>query len=81
MSKLTEYIPFLCMVAPSATGRVQLNLNRIIESVVIAVVIAGVLGWAVKPELNNIRESLSKVEQRVDKIYNDIYAPILGENH
>ena len=81
MSKLTEHIPFLCMVAPTASDKIQLNLNRIIESVVIAVVIAGVLGWAFKPELNHIKEDIAELKGQVGKIYNDIYAPILKDDH
>ncbi len=77
MSKIVDHLPFLCTVA-ATNGRIKLNLDKIIESVIIAVVIAGILGWAFKPELAHIKEDVAELKQQVGKIYEDIYKPIIN---
>lgn len=76
MDRIADHIPFLCS-AVATEGKVKIDLNRIVESIVIAVILGLVLGWAFKPELANIKENVSKLEMKIDKIYNDIYTPTI----
>jgi hypothetical protein len=77
MDKLTEHIPFLCAVGTarsSSEGKVRLDLGRILESAIIGIVLAIVLGWAFKPVIASIQEDIAELKQQVGKIYDDVYS-------
>lgn len=73
-AKCTDHFPHLfCLV--SAGGKLRLNLDRIAEAVIIAVIIGLLTTWALRP----IFDKVERIEQRLDKIYEDIYSPIIPE--
>ena len=70
IDRILDYIPFLAM---TQTGKgPHLNFSRIIEAVVIAI-IAGTLSAYIT--VQKIELKLSYIEQKVDKIYSDVYKP------
>lgn len=68
-AKCTDHFPYLFCLA--AGGKLKLNLDRIAEAVIIAVIIGTITTWALRPILLKV----DRIEERVDKIYEDIYAP------
>ncbi len=75
--KFSEYIPHLFFLT-AANGQMKLNINRIVEAVIIALLVSAVVGWKVKPELLHIKEKITHLETQVDKIYSDIYHPAIS---
>ncbi|MCK5132411.1 MAG: hypothetical protein KAR40_09715 [Candidatus Sabulitectum sp.] len=76
-------LPFMATVG----GKPKLNTARILE-IVIAGAIGGifigyVLAKELKIEVTNLKNSVERVEQRVDKIYADVYKPHIegGTDH
>lgn len=76
-AKCTDHFPYLFCLA--SAGKLKLNLDRIAEAVIIAVIIGALVGWNIRPVLENLLDKITKVEERVDKIYEDIYAPSIPE--
>ena len=70
MDRIIEYIPFLAMTQTG--GRPQLNFSRIVEAVIIAIVAGGLSAYIT---VQKIELKLTYLEQKVDKIYTDVYAP------
>lgn len=66
-AKWYDYLPHLFFLT-AASGKVRLNIDRIIEAIVIGVILAAILGWAVNPRLE-------RVEDMVSKMYDDLYQP------
>lgn len=72
VGKWYDYVPHLfCLTA--STGKIKLNIERIVEAVIIAIILGFFFDKAIEP----IKDSVIKLEQKVDKIYEDIYAPTL----
>lgn len=67
--KAYECIPFFLLAKNG--GKVELNLSRVLEAVIIAVITAAIIGWTVKGDIQ-------RIEAKVDKIYSDIYSPTIG---
>lgn len=70
IDRLIDYIPFLAMTHTG--GRPQLNFSRIIEAVLIAIVAGGLSAYIT---VQKIELKLVYLEQKVDRIYSDVYAP------
>lgn len=70
--KALDCIPFFMMVRSGGPNKIELNLNRIIEAILIAVITASIIGWTV-------RGDIQRIEGKVDKIYSDIYSPSIPE--
>ena len=70
--KWYDSVPHLFLLTASS-GKVKLNIERIVEAVIIAVILGFFFDKAIKP----IQDSVVKLEQKVDKIYEDIYTPTL----
>ena len=70
IDRFMEYIPFLAMTQTG--GRPHLNFSRIIEAVIIAIVAGGLSAYIT---VQKIELKLTYLEQKVDKIYTDVYAP------
>ena len=70
IDRFIDYIPFLAMTRPE--GRPQLNFSRIVEAVIIAIVAGGLSAYIT---VQKIELKLTYLEQKVDKIYADVYAP------
>ena len=70
IDRIMEYIPFLAMTQPG--GRLRLNFSRIVEAVIIAIVAGGLSAYIT---VQKIELKLTYLEQKVDKIYTDVYAP------
>ena len=68
--KCTDHLPHLFCLA-SAGGKLKLNLDRIAEAIIIALIVGALTGYALRPILAKVE----RIEQRVDKIYEDIYKP------
>jgi len=68
IDRILEYIPFFAMT----TGRPHLNFSRIVEAVIIAIVAGGLSAYIT---VQKIELKLTYLEQKVDKIYTDVYAP------
>lgn len=77
VDKIVDHIPFLCSVA-ATDGKVKLDLGRILESAIIGIVLAMVLGWAFKPVIASIQEDIAELKQQVGKIVDDVYEPSIG---
>lgn len=84
-AKCTDHFPYLFCLA-TAGGKLKLDLNKIAEAVIIAVIVGAIVGWSIRPVLDNlldkiinVEDKITHVEQRVDKIYEDIYAPSIPE--
>lgn len=69
--KIYEYIPFILMAKNKEDGSIPLNIARIIEAVIIAVITGAIIGWSVNGRLD-------RLEAMVAKIYSDIYRPSIG---
>lgn len=72
--KALNCIPFILMVKNGGPNKIELNLNRIIEAVIIAAITAAVIGYTV-------RDDIQRIEAKVDKIYTDIYMPTMPSSH
>ena len=70
IDRFIDYIPFLAMTRPE--GGPQLNFSRIVEAVIIAIVAGGLSAYIT---VQKIELKLTYLEQKVDKIYTDVYAP------
>lgn len=67
---LTASMPFIM----SLEGKLKLNMARIMETIIFAVV-GGLLSSYVTVKVMEVR--LDQLEKKVDKIYTDIYKPML----
>lgn len=72
--KIFDCLPFFLLTAKNG-GKIELNLNRIIEAVLIAVITAGIIGWTMKGDIENLKSDITEVKAQVSKIYSDIYKP------
>ena len=70
IDRFIDYIPFLAMTQPG--GRLRLNVSRIVEAVIIAIVAGGLSAYIT---VQKIELKLTYLEQKVDKIHTDVYAP------
>jgi len=70
IDRFIDYIPFLAMTQPRE--RPHLNFSRIVEAVIIAIVAGGLSAYIT---VQKIELKLTYLEQKVDKIYTDVYAP------
>lgn len=68
--RLLEYIPFITMTMGGKNP--HLNFSRIVEAVIIAIVAGGLSAYIT---VQKIDLKLSYLEQKVDKIYSDVYKP------
>lgn len=68
MDRLYEFIPFFLLAKNGGGGKVELNLSRILEAVIIAVITAAIIGWTMNGRIE-------RIEKMLDKIYSDIYKP------
>lgn len=66
--RIIDSVPFLAM----STGKAHLNVGRIIEAVLIAVIAGGLSAYIT---VQKIELKLQYLEQKVDKMYADVYAP------
>ena len=71
MEKLLSFIPFLI----TKENKTNFNYLRLLEAAIIAVV-AGILSGYTTVAKLEVR--LNKIESQVEKIYTDIYKPIIG---
>lgn len=69
-AKCMDHIPHLFLLGATG-GKLKLNMDRIAEAVIIAVIVGVITGWALRPILIEVKY----LRERVDKIYEDIYAP------
>ena len=69
-----DFVPFL-LLSKNGVGKIELNLNRIIEAVLIAGLTGALVGWSVKGDIENVKKDVSEVKAQVSKIYSDIYRP------
>jgi hypothetical protein len=76
-AKCGDHFPYLFCIA--SAGKLKLDLNKIAEAVIIAVIVGAIVGWSIRPALDILLDKITHVEQRVDKIYEDIYAPSIPE--
>lgn len=67
-----SYMPFLLLV----DGKVRVNTARIIEAIIIAAVVGLMTGYVA---VGKMEIRLGSIEQKVDKIMEDIYKPIFKE--
>lgn len=72
--KASYCVPFF-LLAKNGGGKVELNLSRIIEAVIIALVTGMIVGWSVRADIANVKADISEVKAQVSKIYSDIYKP------
>lgn len=70
-----QYIPFFGMVLGGGKNGKQL-ITRLTEAVIIAVM-AGYISSYITLKVIEIR--MDSVEVKVDKIFNDIYKPVIGD--
>lgn len=68
IERIIDYIPFMAMT----TGRTHLNVSRIVEAVIIAIIAGGLSAYIT---VQKIETKLAYIEQKVDKIYSDVYMP------
>lgn len=73
--KTIDCIPFFLLAKDSGSMEMRLNLNRIIEAVLIAVITAAIIGWTVKSDIDNLKKDVTDVKAQVNQIYKDIYIP------
>jgi len=57
-------------------GKPRVNTTRIIEAIVIAAIVGAIASYTT---LNVISWRLDMLERKVDKIYQDIYKPFMGD--
>jgi len=74
--KTIDCIPFFLLAKDS--GKVELNLSRIIEAVIIAAITGMIVGWSVRGDMSNMKADIVEVKAQVSKIYSDIYRPSVG---
>ena len=67
VGKWHDYVPHVFFLTASS-GKIKLNVDRIIEAIVIGVILAAILGWAVNPRLE-------RLENMMSKMYDDLYQP------
>ena len=70
IDRFIDYIPFVAMTQRG--GSAHLNFSRIVEAVIIAIVAGGLSAYIT---VQKIELKLTYLEQKVDKIYTDVYAP------
>ena len=82
MIEYSKFLPFLCM---TGMGQPKWNVTRIIEAIIIAGLAAGASTWATQKvilvKVDNLQDTISKVEKQVDRIQRDLYRPIINERH
>lgn len=71
MESLKQFLPF-CLMLGLSSSKPTLNSARVIEAVIIAVV-AGILAGYVAVVKMEVR--MDVLEEKVDRIYADIYRP------
>jgi len=64
--------PFFLLI----DGKPKFNTTRIVEAIVIAAIVGGIASYTT---LNVISWRLETLERKVDKIYQDIYKPFMGD--
>lgn len=69
MQRFLEYMPFLMTIGGKNP---HLNFSRIVEAVIIAIVAGGLSAYIT---VQKIELKLSYLEQKVDKMYSDVYKP------
>lgn len=69
--RFLQYIPFLML---NFDGKIKVNTTRIMEAVIYAV-IGGLMSGYISVEI--MEAKLNALEIKVDKIYTDIYRPVL----
>lgn len=72
--KASFCIPFF-LLAKNGGDKVELNLSRIIEAVIIALITGMIVGWSVRGDIANVKADVAEVKAQVSKIYSDIYRP------
>ncbi len=67
-SRLLDYIPFVAMV----NGKITVNTARLVEAAIIAIVTGFLTSYIT---LAKMEIRVANIEKKIDKIYEDIYAP------
>lgn len=62
-------MPFIAL----STGKTHLNFSRIAEAIIIAVIAGGLSAYIT---VQKLEYKLSYLEQKVDKLYSDVYKPM-----
>ena len=62
----------------SVSSKTQVNVSRIIEAIIIAILAGSLSAYMT---LQNIELRMMMIEEKVDKIYTDIYKPHIGGNY
>ena len=69
VAQLSDILPFVCLVE----GKPKLNTSRITEMLIGAAIIGLVAGYIsareIKVEVENLKAQVSRVEARIDKLY------------
>lgn len=79
---LTKHIDLSCLpFMLSVNGKPVINKSRIFEAILIAAIVA-VLGSfitirVIEERISNMQSSLIRIDTKVDKIYADIYRPMI----
>ncbi len=72
----SNWVPFVMSAGASSE---RLNVQRIIEAIIIALVTGGVTMYGaqqmVVAKLENLDENLAKLERRQEQIFQDLYRP------
>lgn len=66
-----HYIPFLALASNNGGRdlRVSINLARIIEAIIIALIVGFVMRTMITPEIIHLQNDQVKLEEKVDKLY------------